>query len=84
MAMAMMILIATVVLHIVVGAAIAGESAYAFARSEQWAIWLEGAGGSGSPTYLLAIALGLSTIITVLRFQAVRIRELPAEVKVGG
>ena len=37
----------------------------------------------GIATYLLAIAFGLSTIITVLRFQAARIRELPEEVKLG-
>lgn len=84
MAMAMMILVAAVVLHIVAGSAIAGESAYALARSEQWSIWLEGARRFGIATYLLAIAFGLSTIITALRFQAVRIRELPEEVKLGG
>jgi hypothetical protein len=83
MAMAMMTLVAAVVLHIVLGAAIAGDSAHALARSEQWAIWLEGARRFGVATYLLAIAFGLSTIITVLRFQAVRIRELPEEVKLG-
>lgn len=84
MAMAMMILVAAVVLHVVAGAAIAGDSAYALARSEQWSIWLEGARRFGIATYLLAIAFGLSTIITALRFQAVRIRELPDEVKLGG
>lgn len=84
MAMAMMTLVAAVVLHIVVGAAIVGDSTYALAKSEQWAIWLEGARRFGVATYLLAIAFGLSTIITVLRFQAVRIRELPEEVRLGG
>lgn len=84
MAMAMMTLVGAVVLHIVAGAAIAGDSAYALANSEQWSIWLEGARRFGIATYLLAIAFGLSTIITVLKFQAVRIRELPDEVKLGG
>lgn len=83
MAMAMMTLVAAVVLHIIAGAAIAGDSANALAKSEQWAIWLEGARRFGIATYLLAIAFGLSTIITVLRFQALRIRELPEEVKLG-
>jgi hypothetical protein len=83
MAMAMMILVAAVALHVVAGSAIAGGSAYALGRSEQWSIWLEGARRFGIATYLLAIAFGLSTIITALRFQAVRIRELPDEVKVG-
>lgn len=84
MAMAMMTLVATVVLHFIVGGVIAGGSASALADSEQWAIALEGVRRFGVATYLLAIAFGLSTIITVLRFQAVRIRELPDEVKVGG
>jgi hypothetical protein len=83
MAMAMMILVVAVALHVVAGAAIAGGSADALGRSEQWSIWLEGARRFGIATYLLAIAFGLSTIITALRFQAVRIRELPDEVKVG-
>lgn len=83
MATAMMTLVAAVLLHIVAGSAIAGDSVYALAKSEQWSIWLEGARRFGIATYLLAIAFGLSTIITVLRFQAVRIRELPNEVKLG-
>jgi len=83
MAMAMMTLVGAVVLHIIAGSAIAGGSAYALAKSGQWSIWLEGARRFGIATYLLAIAFGLSTIITALRFQAVRIRELPDEVKVG-
>lgn len=84
MAMAMMTLVGAVVLHVIAGVAIVGDSAYALAKSEQWSIWLEGARRFGIATYLLAIAFGLGSIITVLRFQAVRIRELPHEVKVGG
>jgi len=83
MAMAMMILVAAVALHVVASGAIAGGSASALAKSGQWSIWLEGVRRFGIATYLLAIAFGLSTIITALRFQAVRIRELPDEVKVG-
>lgn len=83
MAMAMMTLLATVVLHVVAGAAIAGGSASALGESERWAIWLEGVRRFGIATYLLAFAFGLTTIVTVLRFQAVRIRELPDEVKLG-
>lgn len=83
MAMAMMTLLAAVVLHVIAGGAIAGGSAYALGESERWAIWLEGVRRFGIATYLLSFAFGLSTIITVLRFQAVRIRELPDEVKVG-
>lgn len=84
MAMAMMTLVGAVVLHIIAGSAIVRGSASALAKSEQWSIWLEGARRFGVATYLLAIGFGLSTIITVLRFQAVRIRELPEEARVGG
>ena len=46
---------------------------------EQWAIWLEGVRRFGTALYLFAIALGLGTIIHVLRFQAIRIRELATQ-----
>jgi len=84
MAIAMMTLLAAVVLHVVAGAAIAGGSASALGRSERWAIWLEGVRRFGIATYLMSFAFGLSTIVTALRFQAVRIRELPDEMKLGG
>ena len=42
MAMAMMIIVAGVVGHIIIGAQIASGDAAALADSEQWAIWLEG------------------------------------------
>jgi hypothetical protein len=76
MAMAMMIILAGVVAHIVIGAQIASGDTAALANSEQWAIWLEGVRRFGVALYLFAIALGLGTIIHVLRFQAIRIREL--------
>jgi len=84
MAMGMMILLGAVALHVVAGTAIAGGSSYALGKTEQWAIWLEGIRRFGIATYLLGIAFGLSTIITVLRFQVVRIRELPEEVRIAG
>lgn len=84
MAMGMMILLGAVALHVVAGTTIAGGSSYALGKTEQWAIWLEGIRRFGVATYLLGIAFGLSTIITVLRFQAVRILELPVEVKIAG
>ncbi len=83
MAMAMMVLLATVVLHVVAGVAIAGGSASALAGAERWGVWLEAVRRLGVALYLFAIALGLATIITVLRFQAVRLRELPEEVRIG-
>jgi hypothetical protein len=80
MAMAMMTLIGAVVLHVIVGSAIANDSAYALGHAAQWSIWLEGARRIGIALYLLAISFGLASIITVLRFQSVRVRELAEEV----
>ncbi len=76
MAMGMMIILAAVVGHFVIATQIAGGDAGALATSEQWAIWLEGVRRFGVAVYLTAIALGLATIVTVLRFQSTRIREL--------
>lgn len=76
MIMAMMVLVAAVVLHFVIAAAIASGSAHALANAELWAIQLEAVRRIGVATYLLSILLGLATIVTVLRFQAVRIHEI--------
>lgn len=78
MVMAMMILVIAVVLHLVAAAAIAGGSASALASAEEWAIQLEAARRIGVATYLLSIVLGLASIVTVLRFQAVRLHEIAA------
>ncbi len=80
MAMAMMTLVGAVALHVIIGAAIAGDSAYALGHATQWSFWLEGARRIGIALYLLAITFGLASIITVLRFQAKRVRELPGQV----
>jgi hypothetical protein len=79
MAVAMMTLLVAVILHFVAAAAIAGGSSAALASAERWAVWLEGVRRVGIALYLLSITLGLATIVEVLRFQAVRIRELPQE-----
>lgn len=76
MTMAMMIIAAAVVLHFVVAAAVGDWTA---ATVEQWSILLEAVRRVGVALYLVAIALGLGTIITVLRFQSQRIRELGSE-----
>jgi len=81
MMMAMMGLVAAVVLHFVAASAIAGGSSYALNHSEQWSTWLEGARRTGVGVYLLSITLGLASIVEVVRFQAIRIRELPAETR---
>ncbi len=80
MAMAMMVILAGVIGNAVVGASIASGNTEALAQSEPWGLWLEGIRRIGVALYLVAIALGLATIIQVLRFQAIRLRELPAEV----
>lgn len=76
--MAMMALVAAVIGHVIVGIGL-GSGDLALAIGEQWAIWLEGVRRVGVATYLLAISLGLATIVVVLRFQTVRLRELPTE-----
>ncbi len=43
----------------------------------EWAEWLEGFRRLGVALYLFGITFGLGTIITVLRFQTIRIGELP-------
>lgn len=82
MAMAMMIVAGGVVGNAIVGAAILGGDNAALAESESWATWLEGIRRIGIALYLVAIAIGLATIIEVLRFQAIRLRELPSEARI--
>lgn len=76
MAMGMMALVGPVVAHFVVAGSVVGSSEAELLRAEQWAISLEAIRRLGVSLYLLAIALGLGTIVHVLRFQAMRVREL--------
>ncbi len=75
MMMGMMTMAVAVVLHF--GAAAAGET-WSLESHERWALVLEGLRRIGVVFYLFGIAFGLGTIIQVLRFQAIRIRELAA------
>ncbi|MEA3510076.1 MAG: hypothetical protein U9R51_01450 [Actinomycetota bacterium] len=75
MAMAMMILMAVVIGHVVVGIQINAET-LSLVDAEQWDIWLEAARRFAVQLYLFSIALGLATIIYVIRFQSIRIREI--------
>lgn len=75
MVMAMMILLAAVVLHVIAGLAIA-DGGVSPVLAEQWTIWLEAARRFGTVIYLFAIMLGLVTIAKVIRFQTFRIREV--------
>jgi len=78
MMMAMMLILAAVVAHVIVGIGV-NNGDISLVDSEQWALWLEAARRFGVSIYLFGIALGLATIITVLRFQSFRIREVAAE-----
>lgn len=78
MMMAMMTILAAVVLHFVF-AALVDNNAASLKEAEDRFVVLEGIRRIGVAMYLFAIALGLATIIQVLRFQAVRVRELSGE-----
>lgn len=75
MMMAMMTLLVASIIHLVLAASTA-SGATTLADSESAAVVLEGVRRTGVALYLTAIAFGLGTITTVLRFQAIRLREL--------
>ena len=75
MAMAMMFLMAAVIGHVIVGVQINAET-LSLVDAGQWDIWLEAARRFAVQLYLFSIALGLATIIYVVRFQSIRIREI--------
>lgn len=78
----MMTALATVVvssvLHLVFAASIENTPA-SLADSDERFVVLEGLRRMGVAIFLFGILLGLATVIRVLRFQAVRMRELPDE-----
>ncbi len=76
MAMGMMAILVAVVLHFVVATNVTTWTA---ADIASWSEVLEGVRRFGTALYLFGIAFGLGTIITVLRFQSARIRQLPGE-----
>ncbi len=75
MAMAMMMILGAVVLHVIAGINIAAGD-WSAVEAEQWTIWLEAARRFGVVLYLFAITLGLVTIAKVIRFQTFRIRQV--------
>ncbi len=75
MAVAMMTILVAVVVHFALAAGTASGSV-SVADSESAAIVLEGVRRFGVAIYLMAIALGLGNITTVLRFQAARLSEI--------
>lgn len=78
MGLGMLLIIVPVVLHLVVASSIEPTEGSLLAQ-EQWFVALEGARRLGVVAYLLGIALGLATIVRVLRFQSVRVLELVDE-----
>lgn len=77
MMMAMMVILGAVIAHWAISGSVASGS-FALVDSEQAFVWLEGVRRLGVAVYLVAITFGLGTIITVLRFQSRRVRELAA------
>ena len=78
MMMAMMLILIPVILHFVFAADVS-NTAESLEDSEKRFIVLEGVRRLGVAVYLFAIAFGLATIINVLRFQAMRVRELASK-----
>jgi hypothetical protein len=78
MMMGMMTLLAAVGLHFVFAADIT-SSASSLALSEERFTILEGVRRIGVAIYLVAIAFGLAAIVQLIRFQTIRIRQLPDE-----
>jgi uncharacterized membrane protein len=83
MAMAMMTLVGEAVLHFAFAADVENTQS-SLALAEERATVLSGVRTAGIATYLAAIGLGLASIIQVLRFQSVRVRELADEKPVIG
>jgi hypothetical protein len=78
MAMAMMTLVGVAVAHFVFAADVTGSASSLDLSEERFTV-LQGIRVFGIATYLAAIVLGLATIIRVIRFQTIRVRELPRE-----
>lgn len=83
MAMAMMTLIGEAVVHFAFAADIDSSQSSLSLAEERFTV-LEGVRRVGIAIYLVAISLGLATIIQVLRFQSIRLRELPDEQRIRG
>lgn len=75
MVIGMMTLLVASIIHLVVAAQLS-SGAISVGSAETAAITLEAVRRLGVAVYLVAIAFGLATITRVLRFQAIRLREL--------
>ncbi len=83
MMMGMMMLLFAIIAHFVpagvVGNAVTTGDQATVKTVSSWAVWLEGLRRLGVSVYLLSIALGLATIVTIIRFQSKRILELAGD-----
>ncbi len=79
MMMGMMVMLAGIIGHFIAAGSFDGTTPADIIDSAQWGAASTGLRRMGVALYLTGIAFGLSTIIEVLRFQAVRIREVAAE-----
>lgn len=75
MAMGMMALLIASIVHLVIAVQVSSGS-LTVVDAETAAITLEAVRRLGVAVYLVAITFGLATIVRVLRFQAIRLREL--------
>ncbi len=75
MVMAMMTLLVASIIHLIVAGQVSSGT-LSLGDSESAAITLEAVRRLGVSVYLVAISFGLATITRVLRFQAIRLREL--------
>lgn len=75
MAMAMMTVFIASIVHLVWAAQVS-SGAVSVAEAEEAFVALEAVRRIGVAVYLVSITFGLATIIKVLRFQAIRVREL--------
>lgn len=76
MMMGMMAVLVGALVHIIVGFSVPTVAEADLLTSERWFLFSEGIRRVGVGLYLLGITFGLATIIQVIRFQSVRIREL--------
>ncbi len=76
MAMGMMTVAAASIGHIIVGLSVPSLAEADLLTSERWFLFGEGMRRIGVALYLVGITLGLATIIKVIRFQAIRVRQL--------
>ncbi len=58
-----------------------GADAASLGRAETWGTWLEGLRRVGVGLYLASIAVVFGTIVNVIRFQTLRIKELAEEAR---